>query len=377
MAYDLLAGVRLLDLSQYLPGPYATQLLADLGAEVVKVEPPAGDPMRRIGPADPDGTSAFYKLVNAGKTVVRLDLKTEDGRAALAGLLGRADALLESYRPGTLGRLGFDAAALEAINRGLVHCALSGFGQDGPLAGAAGHDVTYMALGGGLAASGPTDRPVMAHPPAADYASAIQAALAVVAGLLRRARDGRGAFLDVSLMETVLGWQASTLTAAARGAPPARESALLNGGAACYRIYWTADGRFLALGALEAHFWRAFCEAVGRPAWTGRQWEALPQHGLIAEVAEVIAGRSLAEWDTALAGVDCCAEPVLEPAEVPEHPHVAARGLVRRGGDARAPLVEVLLPTLLDRAGPAERAPLRQTDAAEVLAAWTDSGAEP
>lgn len=370
MAYDLLAGVRLLDLSQYLPGPYATQLLADLGAEVVKVEPPAGDPMRRIGPADRDGTSAFYKLVNAGKTVVRLDLKAEEGRGVLAELLGCADTLLESYRPGTLARLGFDTAALEAINPGLVHCALSGFGQDGPLAGAAGHDVTYMALGGGLAASGPAERPVMAHPPAADYASAIQAALAVVAGLLRRARDGRGAFLDVSLMETVLGWQAPTLTAAARGAPPGRESALLNGGAACYRIYQTADGRFLALGALEAHFWRAFCEALGRPDWVERQWEPLPQHDLIAEVAEATAERTVADWEAALAGVDCCAQPVLEPAEVPDHPQVAARGLVRRSGEVRAPLIEVLLPTLLDRAGPAGRNPLREADAAEVLAAW-------
>lgn len=365
---DLLAGVRVLDLSQYLPGPFATQLLADLGAEVVKVEPPAGDPLRAFPPLGDGGLSVFYSLVNAGKSVVRLDLKGADGREALRGLVRRADVLLESYRPGVLDRLGFGQTALRALNPRLVHCALSGFGQSGPMAGAAGHDVTYMALGGGLVASGPAERPVMAFPPVADYAAAIQAAFATVGGLFRQARTGQGAFLDVSLMETVLAWQAGSLTQARRGGAPRREEALLNGGAACYRVYTCADGRFAALGALEPPFWRAFCKTVGRPAWIERQHEPFPQTDLIAEVAALFASADLAHWQRVLDGVDCCFQPVLSFDEVAAHPHVRARGLVR-AGDA---LTEVLAPVLVDGAPPRHRAPVRELGGDALGGLWAD-----
>ncbi len=374
MALSCLEGYRVLDLSQYLPGPFAGQILADLGAEVVKVEPPEGDPMRRLGPIDGDGISAFYKLVNAGKTVVRLDLKTADGGAAFAELLRRADALVESFRPGALARLGFGRAALAALNPGLVHTALSGFGQTGPAAGRAGHDLNYMALAGGLAASGTPETPVIAHPPTADFAGGQQAALATLAGLLRRARTGGGAFVDVSLSETVLAWQALGLTAARRPGHEARRGgALLNGGAACYRIYRTADGRFVTLGALEAKFWAAFCRAVGQEAWIAQQWEPLPQDGLSGAVAEMFADRPLAHWRRLLDGVDCCFQPVLEPEEVAADPQVTARGLLRErpGPDPR---VEILHPAHLDGAAPEARPALREADAAELLAAWGPPG---
>ena len=193
MLDQCLDGVRVLDLSQYLPGPYAAQILSDLGAGVVKVEPPSGDPMRRLGLLDGDGISVFYKLVNAGKTIVCLDLKSQQGRADFTTLAGRADALIESYRPGVLDRLGLGHEALAGLNPGLVHCALSGYGQSGPYAQRAGHDINYMALGGGLATSGPPTAPAMAHPPTADFAGGMQAALATLAALLRRARNGKGA----------------------------------------------------------------------------------------------------------------------------------------------------------------------------------------
>src|SRR5271154_1260330 len=189
---DFLAGIRVLDVSQFIPGPQAALHLADLGAEVVKVEPPGGEPMRVLGPMDPDGVSAFYKLMNRGKTVIELDLKSRDGKAAFADLVAAADVLVESYRPGVLDRLGFDRAALERLNPRLVHVALTGFGQTGPYRLRAGHDINYMALAGGLAASGPAERPAFAYPPTADHASALQAALTAVAALLGRARTGRG-----------------------------------------------------------------------------------------------------------------------------------------------------------------------------------------
>ena len=369
-----LAGIRVLDLSQYLPGPYAGQILADLGAEVVKVEPPAGDPLRRVPPLDGDGISAFYKLVNAGKTVVRIDLKQAAGKAAFLGLVDRADALIESFRPGALARLGLGAEALRARNPRLVHCALSGYGQTGPDALKAGHDINYMAMAGGLASSGTAARPVGAHPPTADFASGMQAALTVLAALLGRERGGQGggqgATIDTSISETVLAWQSLALTAAGRpGGEAARGLGRLSGGAACYQVYRTADGRFVTLGALEAKFWANFCRALGREDWIERHWEALPQTALIAAVAEAIAARPLAAWQALLAGVDCCYQAVLEPAEVLEDPQIRARGLLR-AYPGPEPRVEVAFPALFDGAPPVPRAPLEEHAAEDLLAAW-------
>ncbi len=370
MLNQCLAGTRVLDLSQYLPGPYGAQILADLGAEVVKVEPPAGDPMRALGPLDGDGVSAFYKLVNAGKTVLRLDLKSAAGQAAFRTLLGRADALVESFRPGALDKLGFGPVALKAMNPRLVHTALSGYGQSGPYAARAGHDLNYMALAGGLATSGTADRPVMAHPPAADFAGGMQTALVTLAGLLRRQQTGGGGFFDVSLAETVLGWQAPALTAALRpGFEARREAALLNGGAACYQLYATADRRFVTLGALEAKFWAAFCRAVGQGDWIARQDETLPQTALIGEVAGLLASRTLAHWEDVLDGVDCCFQPVVEPRDLPEDPQIRARGLVAKS-DAPDPLAEVLFPAILDGEPPRPRPAVREAELGTVLRAW-------
>ena len=369
MSARCLAGIRVLDLSQYLPGPYAGQILADLGAEVVKVEPPAGDPLRQVPPLDGDGLSAFYKLVNAGKTVVRLDLKQAAGKAAFLGLVDRADALIESFRPGALARLGLDAEALRARNPRLVHCALSGYGQSGPDALKAGHDINYMAMAGGLASSGTAARPIGAHPPTADFASGMQAALTVLAALLGRARSGQGATIDTSIAETVLAWQSLALTAAGRGGEAARGEGRLSGGAACYQVYETADGRFVTLGALEAKFWANFCRALGREDWIARHGEALPQTELIAAVAEAIAARPLAAWQALLAGVDCCYQAVLEPAEVPQDPQVRARGLLR-AYPGPEPRVEVAFPALFDGTPPAPRAPFEERTAEDLLAAW-------
>jgi len=372
---DFLAGVRVLDLSQFLPGPFATQLLADLGASVLKIEPPAGDPLRRMdmmsGRAPADGTrTPYYDAINAGKCVLALDLKSRAGKDAFAGLLARADVLLESYRPGVLDRLGFGRERLAALNPGLVHCALSGYGQSGPNRLRSGHDVNYIASTGAYAASGPAERPAMAWPPAADYASALQAALTVAGALVRRARTGNGAFLDVSLAESMLAWQAWGLTAAASGAAPKRGENLLNGGAACYQIYATQDGRFITLGALEAHFWKNFCEALDRPEWTARRHEAMPQTALIAEVAAVIRAKPLAHWEAALKDVDCCYHAMLDYAEAARDPHARARGLIRESRTGGRTWTEVLFPAYVDGEAPRPRQPLREIDAATALAMW-------
>jgi crotonobetainyl-CoA:carnitine CoA-transferase CaiB-like acyl-CoA transferase len=364
---DFLAGIRVLDLSQYLPGPYAALMLADLGAEVVKVEPPGGDPGRALPPLDPDGLSPMWKLVNAGKRVATLDLKRAADSELLAGLLAQADVLVESYRPGVLDRLGFTRERLAALNPRLVHAALSGYGQTGPWRLRTGHDLNYMAVGGGLAASGPPAAPANAFPPTADYASGVQTALAVCAALLGRTRTGRGGFIDLSLTETVLAWQAPLLTWAQRGSVE-RRGLMLNGGAAYYRIYEAKDGRFVTLGAIEPKFWQNFCAAVGRADWTARQDEPLPQAALIADVAALFATRDAAAWEALLGPVDCCFAVVADPREVPLHPQIVARGLVTRPDAAT---VAVGFPAHVDGRPPQPRPPVRSAAAREVLAQWS------
>lgn len=348
-----LRGLRVLDLSQYIPGPYAALLLADLGASVVKIEPPGGDPMKTLGPGD-----ALWRAMNGGKTILELDLKSASGKEALGELIARADALVESYRPGTLDRLGFGRAELDKLNPTLVHVALSGYGQTGPWRLRSGHDINYMAIAGGLWASGTRASPQIAHPPTADYAAGQFAAFACVGALFARATTGKGAYIDASLADTVSAWQGPLL--AQHGQPgfdQTRETALLNGGAAYYRIYACADGH-VTLGAIEPKFWANFCAAVDRPDWIARQSEAFPQTALIAELAALFAGRTRAGWETLLGPVDCCFAVVLEPGELAGHPQLRARGLLGR------------FPAWIDGARPSPRRDPAFATQEAAMAAW-------
>ncbi len=317
----LLAGVRVVDLSQYIPGPFATRQLADLGADVIKIEPPAGDPMRRFMNAGDDGVSPVYRHVNRGKRICRLDLKTAAGAEAFADLIRGADILLESFRPGVLDRLGFGRARMAALNPALIHCALSGFGQTGPYAQRAGHDINYCALAGQALANGTRERPIITYPPIADHASAMQSAVAMLAALHARDRDGTGAYLDISITESILAWQ----YLAALDDAGERAASLLNGGAACYNVYRCADGDFVSLGAIESGFWENFCNAVGRPDWIARQFEPMPQTALIGDVADRLAGEPRRHWDALLDAVDCCYAPLLDIADIARDPHLRAR----------------------------------------------------
>ncbi|TQV80423.1 CaiB/BaiF CoA transferase family protein [Denitrobaculum tricleocarpae] len=367
---SFLAGVRVLDMGQFLPGPYCAQILSDMGADVVKLEPPGGDPMREFGPLGIDGLSLFYKGINAGKKVISLDLKSPDGKTAFTALIKRTDVLIESFRPGALERLGFAHDHIKILNPRLIHCALSGFGQSGPYRKRAGHDINYMAMAGGLAASGTTDKPVFAAPPVADFASGSQAASAVLAALFGRERGSTGCYLDMSIAESVLAWQGMNLTACnTENHRPERARNLLNGGAACYQIYRTRDGRFVSLGAIEPKFWANFCQTLARPDWIARQAENLPQTALIDEVAAAIAQQDLSHWQERLDPVDCCFHTVVEIAEIAEHPQIRARGML--ASDPEAPgVVQALYPAWLDGSPPEQRRPVKTASCEEVLAAW-------
>ncbi len=370
MLDDTLQGFRVLDLSQYLPGPYATRLLADLGADVVKVEPPAGDPMRTFIFQDDDDLSPLYKQVNAGKTVVRIDLKKEAGRVRFAALVSAADVLLESYRPGVLDRLGFGYTRLQVLNPRLVHCAISGFGQDGPASLRAGHDLTYMALSGMLHHTGTLETPVIPFPPVSDYASGQHAASMILAALLHRERKGAGCTIDTSLFETALSWQSfgqAGVGRADRVLEPGR--GLITGGVACYQIYRTADHKFVVLGALEEKFWQAFCTTVERPEWIARQHVKMPQTALINELRALFATASRDDWVSLLAETDCCFEPVLAPEEVACHPHVVHRQLLEPSLDGALP-TEIRFPAIVDQRTPRHRQPLREVTVEDVAAGW-------
>lgn len=373
MAFDFLAGVRVLDLSQYLPGPLATQMLADLGARVLKIEPPAGDPLLGLDPvsgaAGGDAGAPFHGVINAGKSILRLDLKSDAGKRHFSDLVSAADVVLESYRPGVMDRLGFGSGDLRRDNPALIHCSLSGYGQTGPLRLTAGHDLNYMAHTGALGLAGtPEGGPAMAWPPMADCAGAVVSALAILGALVRRGRTGAGETLDVAMADCVLAWQAWGLTAAGLGHEMARGETLLTGGAACYRPYETADGRYLAVGALEPVFWRNFCDAVGRAEWAARQGEPLPQRGLIAEVAAHLATRPLADWLARLEGVDTCVHSVVDHGAVADQPQVRARGLVREGAVG----VEVLLPLIAGGGTSGARPAPRAVTAETILEEWRD-----
>ncbi|HKM64084.1 MAG TPA: CoA transferase [Acidisphaera sp.] len=352
---SFLDGLRVVDVSAYLPGPLASLLLSDMGADVVKVEPPQGDGMRLLGPRDAAGKPLFHAALNAGKTVRHIDLKSPDGRAVFLDLLDTADVLIEGFRPGVMERLGLGYETLHARNPGLIFCSISGYGAAGPLAQAAGHDNNYLALAGVLHRNGVPPRAF--DPPFADMTSSLFAAIAILGAVHGRRQDGLGCHIDLAIGDVAMPLQLFEIAAlGATGRVPQPEGTYLNGGAAYYRVYGTADGRHVALGAVEEKFWRSFCEAARRPDWINRQAEPIPQHALIAELTTFFATLTVGECERRFAEADCCLTPVLDLGEAVQTPHHRARGVVRPGPHGG---LQALFPALVDGESPAVRADFR------------------
>jgi crotonobetainyl-CoA:carnitine CoA-transferase CaiB-like acyl-CoA transferase len=314
-----LAGIFVLDFSTLLPGPLATLILAEAGAEVTKIERPgSGDDMRHF-PPQVAGGSAVFAMLNRGKQSLTLDLKAAGAIDRLRPLLARADVLVEQFRPGVMERLGLGYAALSALNPGLIYCSITGYGQHGPRAHLAGHDLNYMAGSGllGLVA-GPDGTPPLPPALVADIGGgAYPAVINILLALQARARDGRGCQLDVSMQDNLLPFAFAALAEGfATGAFPAPNTLLTHGGSPRYQIYRMADGICLAAAPLEDRFWHAFCEAAGLPETAGT-----------AEVASRIAAHDSAEWQRRFAGRDVCCSLVATPEEAAADPHFAARGL--------------------------------------------------
>lgn len=305
---------------------------------MVKVEEPSlGDPIR-VSPPVRKGVGALAAILLSGVESIALDLKQPAGREVLARLLEKADVLLETFRPGTLGRLGFPPEELKARYPRLVVCSLSGWGQDGPYAPRAGHDLTYLAVAGALASTA-------AMPPVqvADQVGAWAAVTSILAALLERQRTGEGRHIDAALLDAglhanLVGWAVE-----AGGRKGVGEKLPLTGALPCYNLYKTADGRWLALAALEPHFWRRFCSAAGREDLIRRQYSS--SRHVRRQVEDLIRGRTLAAWMELAGSEDVPAEPVLSAAEARAHPQVAARAVLDAGPDG---LPRLAFPARLD-----------------------------
>jgi alpha-methylacyl-CoA racemase len=353
MAYaplaDALRDIRVLDLTRLLPGPFLTMVLADLGADVVKVEDPRlGDYLRGFPPAK-GGVSGRFLAINRSKRSLALDLKSDLGRATLLRMIERADVVVESFRPGVMDKLGLGYGALTARNPGIIVCSISGYGQSGPYVHRAGHDLNYVALAGVLGMTGHrAGAPVMPGVQIADLAGgALWGATGVLAALFARTRSGRGAHLDISMTEGALSLLIAELGNLDCGAEPRRGSEMLNGGAASYGVYRTKDDRYLALGALEPKFYLAFNQAIGRPPVLAELAGTPAQQEITrAEIATKLAERTLTEWLEVLAHHDCCCEPVLEMHELASHPLHRDRELffVLDGGDGVGQVAQVRTP---------------------------------
>ncbi len=341
-----LTGIKVLDLSRLLPGPFLTMVLADMGADVVKVEDPrVGDYLRAFPPAK-GGISGRYLAVNRGKRSLALDLKAPAGRDAFLKMAAKADVVVESFRPGVMDKLGVGYAQLRAANPKIVLCSISGYGQTGPYVERAGHDLNYIALAGVLAMTGPAGgAPQMPGIQIADLAGgALWGATAILGALVGRDRTGEGAHLDISMTEGALALLAAELGNLDCGARPTRGTETLNGGLACYGVYRTADARFLSVGALEPKFWIALNQAIGRPPNVAEL--VGDQAKLRDELADIFASKTAAEWQDLLAKHDCCVEVVTELAELPLHPLHSERGVFFEidGGDNVGRVLQVRTP---------------------------------
>lgn len=329
-----LEGVRVLDLSRLLPGPFATLRLADMGATVVKVEDPVLGDYARAFPPLRDGVGELFLTLNRGKKSVALDFKTPEGIAAMHRLVRWADVLVESYRPGVLAQFQLDAESLRAENPRLIYCSLTGYGQTGAMKSRAGHDVNYLAGTGVLDLVGARDGgPCIAGVQFGDLAGSMAAAEQIAAALFRRERTGHGAVLDIAITDVLFGWTAFPLSMARGGDVVERGSFFANGGIVGYQIYESRDGRHVALGALEAKFWNRFCDAVEHPEWHNRSMErADAGEPLFEAVRALFRGRDWADWAELGARVDCCLTPVLTLEEAMDSALARDRGAFFDGG---------------------------------------------
>src|SRR6202163_534450 len=332
-----LTRIRVLDLTRLLPGAFCTMLLADMGAEVVKVEEPGSGDYMRWSPPLVEGQSALFDAINRNKRSITLNLKSEAGRDLLLRLVEHADVLVEGNGPGVMARLGLGGEVLHARNPRLVMCSITGYGQDGPFASRAGHDLNYMATAGALGLNGEKGGPpVPLSVQVADIGGGgLQPAVAILGALVAVQRGAQGRWIDTSMTDGAVSWLALAFAARAGGEVVGRGDQRLTGRYARYRVYACKGGGFYSVAALEPKFWATLCNAVGRADLIDQQLaEGKEGEAVHRAFEELFASRTRAEWAQELAERDACCEPVLELDEAVSQPQIAARRRLRHDGVA-------------------------------------------
>ena len=328
-----LSSLKILDFSTLLPGPFATMMLADLGADVLRIEAPNRFDFARMVPPFDGDTSAWHALVNRSKRSMALNLKHPQAVEIVQALVKEYDIVLEQFRPGVMDRLGLGYEALRAINPNLIYCAITGYGQTGPLKGRAGHDINYVGLSGIMGHMGRKGSdPVPLSIPLGDMGGGSFGGItALLAAVIHRTQTGEGQFVDISMFDATVAWN----SLAARhylvaGQEPEQETGTLNGGS-YYDYYRTADGRYLSVGSLEPKFWMRFCRLLGCPDLMIEGHilaDSEQQEEIKEEIRQIIATRTLEEWMQVFAEIDACVEPVLSVAEMTEHAQTQARQMI-------------------------------------------------
>lgn len=329
-----LESLKILDFSTLLPGPFGSMMLADLGADVLRVEAPHRPDMVRFVPPYDGDVSAWHRLLNRNKRAIALDLKKPGAVAVVKRLIsdGGYDVILEQFRPGVMDRLGIGYEVLRQVNPGLIYCAVTGYGQTGPYRDRAGHDNNYLALSGIMSHSG---RKAEGPPPigvqVADIGGgAMGAVMGILTAVIHRLQTGQGQLVDISMFDMSIAWHAHAVSHYLVGDEvPEREGWQLNGGG-YYDFYETSDGRYLSVGSLEPKFWQGFCTAVGRPDLIplGFDQSGDCRQKLKAEIRQLLKSKTLAEWAELFAEYDVCVEPVLTIPEMVAHPQTQARQMI-------------------------------------------------
>lgn len=323
----MLTGITIIDFTRHLPGPFCTMRLADLGAEVIKVEAyPAGDPGRTMGP-NIAGTGAFFLSTNRNKKSVLLNFREQEGRDLAFALAAQADVVVESFRPGVMQHLGLDFASLQEAKPDLIYCSITGYGQSGPMHQLGGHDLNYQAISGFLSTNLDAEgRPVVCEVPIADMAVGIYASEQICAALVQRSITLQGAYLDIASADLLASWMGLHAVLAQHGQLPSLHQFLK--GLLNYNVYETADGRFVALAALEEKFWHNFCRAVGREDWESLDGAPLEEYpDVYEEMKALFLTRTQAEWSELGMEVDCCLTAVEEMDGWEESMYVSGREL--------------------------------------------------
>lgn len=326
----MLSGITVLDLSQFLPGPMMTVMMADQGASVIKVEPPSGDPVRQMEPSEA-GDSVWFANLNRGKQSLVLDLKSDAGKARLEALCREADVFVEGFRPGVMARLGFDYESVSASNKRIVYCSISAFGQTGSYAHHPAHDLGVQAMAGFASVNdGPDGTPVVPGVPSADMAGGMTALSGVLMALLGREKSGQGAYLDIAMYDSMMPWCAHMAGGAiAGGDGPVSQAQRSLGGAAFYQVYKTGDARHIVLCGREMKFAHNLLSALGREDLLPlAERPAGEQDALIAALSEIFAGKTRDQWVQWFANKDIAFAPVLDFREALSSPLVAERGLL-------------------------------------------------